>query len=345
MQCFGSGKTGGGMREISRLWLSLGTIALLMLLSVSVRAEMSVVIAVSKTPLSAPFYVAEREGFFKAEGLNVEVRECLGGHRCMKELLEGRADFATCSDMVITQQAALEKSFYVLSTFVTSADDTQIVVRRGAGIENPSDMVSKRIGYVKGSASHYFADIFLLLGGADPQNNTFVELQPEQMPDALYKGEVDVIAIWQPWSYLALKKSGNNAFVMNELKPYTVTFNLIGQVNLIDNNPQLAVRLLRSLVRAEQFILQDGEFVKEIVEEHTGMNGKVLDAIWPSYQFHVSLTQQFLLTLQNEYYWLKQQDPHGQKYKKDALDFRDYVMPELLQQLDITRVHLNQPPE
>ncbi len=313
----------------------------LLFVSLGLRAETGISIAVSKTPLSAPFYVAEKEGFFKAEGLQVSLKECLGGHRCMQDMLAGETDFATCSDMVITQQAAFSKPFYVLSTFVTSADDSQFVVSRSSGVNSPSDFINKRIGYVKGSASHYFAEVFLLLGGADPASNTFVELQPEDMPDALYKGEVDAVAIWQPWSYLALQKSNRNAFVMNVIKPYTVTFNLIGSVQLVDHSPQATVRLIRALVRAEQYILQNSDVVKDLVQQRTGMGQNVLDAIWPSYHFHVSLTQQFLLTLQNEYYWLRQQDTEGKQLFKESLDFREYIVAEPLRQLDANRVQLD----
>ncbi|OZG74468.1 hypothetical protein BTA51_05535 [Hahella sp. CCB-MM4] len=312
----------------------------LLVLSSGAQADTEIAIAVSKTPLSAPFYVAEQEGFFKAEGLQVNLRECLGGHRCMQDMLAREVDFATCSDMVITQQAALGKPFYVLSTFVTSADDSQFVVRRSSGITSPSDFIKKRIGYVRGSASHYFAEVFLLLGGANPESNTFVELQPEDMPNALYEGQVDAVAIWQPWSYLALQKSKQNAFVMDVIRPYTVTFNLTGSMALVDSNPQATVRLIRALVRAEQFILQNSDDVKRLVQQRTGMGENVLDAIWPGYHFHVSLTQQFLLTLQNEYYWLRQQDTEGKQFTRESLDFMDYIVAEPLRQLDVNRVQL-----
>ena len=39
-------------------------------------------IAVSRTPLSLPLYVAEAEGYFAEAGLSLRIVDCTGGHRC-----------------------------------------------------------------------------------------------------------------------------------------------------------------------------------------------------------------------------------------------------------------------
>ncbi|PZO22547.1 MAG: hypothetical protein DCE89_11815, partial [Betaproteobacteria bacterium] len=45
-------------------------------------------IGVSETLLSLPLYVAEAEGFFQKRGVNVEFVNCVGGNRCMKNMLD-----------------------------------------------------------------------------------------------------------------------------------------------------------------------------------------------------------------------------------------------------------------
>ncbi len=40
-------------------------------------------IAVSKTPLSAPFFIAQEKSFFKEVGLNIIIKEVHGGKRVL----------------------------------------------------------------------------------------------------------------------------------------------------------------------------------------------------------------------------------------------------------------------
>ena len=48
-------------------------------------------IALSHSSLALPLYVAQAKGYFQEAGVAVRSIECLGGQRCMAELLEGRA--------------------------------------------------------------------------------------------------------------------------------------------------------------------------------------------------------------------------------------------------------------
>ena len=299
-------------------------------------------IGVSKSPLSAPFYVAQSLGYFEAEGLTVYLRDCLGGHRCMQSMLRGEVEYATCSDMVIMQQASAAEPFYLLASFVSSADDSQLVVRRSAGIRRPADLVGKRIGYVKGTASQYFLDTYLLLSGIDPADNHLIALQPEEMPKALLQGDVDAISAWQPWSYLSQAQNPEDFRVLNVLKPYLVTFNLVGRVDQVNENPSSGVRLVRALVRAEQFIAQEPEKAREIVRNILQLEPQMLEAIWRNYQFRVELDQSLLVTLQNEYYWLKHVGPEatgeGRVVDVEPLNFMPYIHANTLKALDINRV-------
>lgn len=38
---------------------------------------------------------------FESEGAKVALEECVGGHRCLKQMLEGKADLATVGDIPI----------------------------------------------------------------------------------------------------------------------------------------------------------------------------------------------------------------------------------------------------
>ena len=57
-------------------------------------------IAMSVTPLSAPFIIAQAKGYFVEQGLlNVTIHEVIGGYRALRAILQGEADIATASDL------------------------------------------------------------------------------------------------------------------------------------------------------------------------------------------------------------------------------------------------------
>ncbi len=67
--------------------------------------DATVTIAVSRTPLSAPFLVAEKLGFFKQQGLNVSLMPCDGGVACTKMMIDREVEYATASESVVMYQS------------------------------------------------------------------------------------------------------------------------------------------------------------------------------------------------------------------------------------------------
>ena len=103
-------------------------------------------IAVSRTSLSLPLYVAETQKFFVDEGLSVQTRECIGGQRCMKLLLDGQVQLATASELPVMFNSFTRSDYAIVATFVTSSQDMKLVARKSAGIETPAQLNGKQIG-------------------------------------------------------------------------------------------------------------------------------------------------------------------------------------------------------
>ena len=223
-------------------------------------------VAVSQTPLSLPFYVADNQGFFAAEGLNLKINEVVGGHRTMQLLLDGAADLATSSEAVVMFNSFKHIDFAVIGTFVTSDDDVKIITRGDAGIEHPKQLAGKRVGTVTGAASHYYLETLLLLNGADPKSMRVRNLQPEDMVKALKNKEVDAIAIWEPFSFKALKEV-SGARMLAKSGAYKLSFNLIVHKKLLGVRDEELVKLLRALERAQQFINTQPLMAKAILRD------------------------------------------------------------------------------
>lgn len=262
-------------------------------------------VSVSQSPLSLPFFVAESQGYFTAEGVKVKISEVIGGHRTFQNLMDGIADLATSSEAVVMFNSFEYKDFAILATFVSSDDDVKIVVRPDNKIMQPQQLAGKRIGTVVGSASHYFLETYLVSNGVNPKSVQERNLQPEAMAEALRKGEVDAVAIWEPFPYKVLTTVPGSR-VLPKSGGYRLTFNLIIHKKLISTHDGELVKLLRALNRAEQFISAQPAKAQAILRDKLKLDQQFIDWIWPRYNYRLTLDQALLMTMEGEARWARQ---------------------------------------
>src|SRR5882724_3119361 len=191
--------------------------------------SVELVLAVARATMSLPFYIADSQGYFAAEGVNVRTQECTAGQHCLKLLFEGKAQLATAADIPVVFNSFERNDYAILATFVSSSRDVKLVTRKSAGITQAKQLEGKRVAVVKGTSAHYFLDSSLILNDVDVKKVTVVSLQPDQMVAALERQEVDAVAIWEPFAYLAMKALGADGTIFPSPRIYTETFNLIAQ--------------------------------------------------------------------------------------------------------------------
>lgn len=263
-------------------------------------------LAVSMTPLSLPIFVAEKQGYFADEGLQLAVQEVVGGHRTMQILLEGKADLATASEAVVMFNSfSASPQFAVLASFVSSSNDSKIVLRPGSGISQVKELKGRRIGTVLGTASHYMLDTTLLANGVDPGTVQIINLQPEAMADLLKSGEVDAVAIWEPLPFKLLR-SVPGSQVLSAPGGYRLSFNLIARKPLLGPRDEELQKFLRAMDRAERFIASKPDQAQALLRERLKLDQSFIDWIWPSYNYRLSLDQWLLASLEAEARWARQ---------------------------------------
>ena len=264
-------------------------------------------IAVSKSPLSLPFFVAKEKNLFARHKVEPSLVECLGGIRCITELVDNRVDMATSSELPFMFTVFQNKPVSLITTFVTNKDDMKFLVRKSAIKGGMKSLAGKRIGFVEKSASHYYLDLVLLYYGVDPRTVVSVPMGTEQLASALAKGEVDAISTWEPWGFMALSMAGKDVEVVDSPNLYSQTFNLIVSNDYRSTQWRKTAAVLNALEDAIQFIKQNPEEAKRVLARDTGMDAQVINAAWPTYRFELSLRQSFLTTIQGQARWAKRE--------------------------------------
>jgi len=262
-------------------------------------AGLPMTIAVSRTPLSLLIFVAEDRGFFAKEGVEATLKDCVGGHRCLKLLLDGQADMATAADMAVVFKTFERMDFAIVATIATSSDDLKVISQKT--ITKPEQLVGKRVGMVIGTASQYFVDLFLLTTGVNPDTVKFVPLQPETAREAMRSGQVDAISLWEPFALQARGAVGGN--LLSERGMYIENFNLVAAQKTIASRDVGVRAVLRAISRAQAFVEEHPDEARAIMRQRLLLDPAVIDQVWPSFSFRLSLEQSLLTTMEGEARW------------------------------------------
>jgi ABC-type nitrate/sulfonate/bicarbonate transport system substrate-binding protein len=295
-------------------------------------------IAVSRSSMSLPVFVADSQKFFADEGVAVTTRECIGGHRCIKLMLDGEVPLATAAEMPVMLNSFARSDFAIVATFVTSKRDVKLIARKSTGITTASDLSGKRIGTVKGTSAHYFLDTFLLFNAVDPRRVELVPLAPEQIADALGEGRIDAAAIWEPFANRSMRALSGDAVVIPSARIYTETFNLLASHKFVAERETDLVKVLRALVRAQRFIRERPRQAQAILKERLQEDQGFVDATWNDFDYRMSLSQPLVSTLEGQARWAVREGYVGRD--RPIPNFLHFVAPEPLRKVEPSAVTL-----
>ena len=264
----------------------------------------SLTIAVSRTPLSAPVYIADELDLFPSSCNHITLNEVIGGVNSFQQVMNGEADFGTVSDSVIAFNAFTRNDFVNLATFVQSDNDVKIIALESSGIYSSDDLINKRVAVVKGSASEYFLTTFLALEGVKLENLKVINESPDKMQQILSGKDADAVVSWEPYGYEIIKSLKGSAKLLPTKNLYTLTFNLIAKQEFVLRNELQAECVMKGLSRAINYISEKPEKAQSILMERLKLEPDFIRWVWNDYIFKLSLNQSLLVTLNNQADWI-----------------------------------------
>ena len=148
-----------------------------------------------------PLTIAEHQGYFKAEGLDVEFNDFPGGARALQALLGGSVDIVSGAyEHTISQQAKGQN----IEALILQGKDAGIVLgmskAKAAQYKSPKDLNGMKIGVTApGSSTNMFVNILLAKEGLKPDDVAIVGVGATAGAVAIMKrGEIDAISNLDP---------------------------------------------------------------------------------------------------------------------------------------------------
>jgi len=148
-----------------------------------------------------PLTIAEQKGYFKAEGLDVEIQDFAGGARALQALLGGSVDIVSGAyEHTITQQA---KGQNIEAVFLQGKYSSMVLVMNKAKAEkykSPADLKGMKIGVTApGSSTNMFVNILLAKVGLKPDDVAIIGAGATAGAVAIMqRGEIDALVNLDP---------------------------------------------------------------------------------------------------------------------------------------------------
>ncbi len=131
-------------------------------------------------------YIAEDQGFFTVNGLNVTIRE-YSSTSAIDGLLNDEVDIGLSSEYTVVLKAFKKANISVIGN-IDKYLNVYLIGRKDKGIENVSDLKGKKIGITRGGLGEFYLGRFLDLHGMSILEVTLVDMPPSQYVQAITNG-------------------------------------------------------------------------------------------------------------------------------------------------------------
>jgi len=262
-----------------------------------------ITIAISATTDAVLAEVAQVNGYFRQEGLEVTAHLHPYGKLALEDMLAGKADIATVAETPVMFAIMSGKKIVVIATIQSSNLGNAILARRDLGIHAIGDLGGKKIAVTIGTTTDFFLDSMLSVNGISREAVQIVGLSPREMADALARGDIDAASMFDTYAKIAQKKLGDRAISFQDMNIYRATFNVVALQDFTRQNPAKIGKVLRALIRAEAFVREHPADAQQIVADFIKTDIDNVRAIWDSTRFAVTLDQALVLALEDESRW------------------------------------------
>lgn len=228
-----------------------------------------------------PLTITEQLGFFKAEGLDVEISDFAGGARALQAVVGGSAD--VCSG-AFEHTINLQAKNQYFQAFVLQGRAPQIAVgvstKNMAGYRTIADLRGKKIGVsAPGSSTNMVANLVLSRGGLKAGDVSFIGVGVAAGAlTAMRSGQIDAISNTDPVMTMLEQKGDVN--IISDTRTLKGTLDVFGgpmpaaclyaPLEFIQKYPNTTQALANAIVRSLKWLQTagPGDIIRTVPEAY-----------------------------------------------------------------------------
>ncbi len=228
-----------------------------------------------------PLTISEQLGYFKAEGLDVEISDFAGGSRALQAVVGGSAD--VCSG-AFEHTINLQSKNQMFQAFVLQGRAPQIAfgvsTKNMPGYKSVADLKGKKIGVsAPGSSTNMMANLVLSRAGLKPGDVSFIGVGTAAGAlTALRSGQIDAISNIDP--VMTMLEQKGDVKIISDTRTLKGTVEVFGGVmpaaclyaplEFVQKNPNTCQALANAIVHGLKWLQTagPGDIIKTVPESY-----------------------------------------------------------------------------
>jgi ABC-type nitrate/sulfonate/bicarbonate transport system substrate-binding protein len=250
----------------------------------------------------ALIYLADSQGFFKKQGLDVIVTVQESGMVSLSDLVADKTDIAPTAEFPFVLQAFKRPDLRIAAT-IGDASDHDLVVRKDRGIMRPQDLQGKSVAVTRGSTSEFFFYNYLIFNHIPAGSIRIVYRTPSEMVKAMTDGTIDAALSWPPYTIQMAKQLGakGSRWLAQSGQDYYMV--LLAKEGFLKKQPKTMEQFLTALLEAEEFIAKYPDRAQTILRNILKMDAERFAEEWSRAHFRTQLTQDLIVLMEREARW------------------------------------------
>ena len=287
--------------------------------------------AIPKSDWAGLGLIAIEKGFFKQQGLNIEVSYVDAGIQAMEALISNSADFVAVVDKnIVDLDASVNKNISIVaSTNISTA--SAIIARKSAGIRIPEDLKGKRLAISPGTTSEAYAEKMLQKYGLSIKDIDVIKIPADKITDTIISKSVDAISTWEPWASRASRTIGDDAAILKDPEVYAGNMFLGASKEFANNNKATVVKFLKAMEAAADFVKNNPSEAQVLLANIVNMDLSDVQDIWLAHDYNITFGNKYHIDRVIEITrYLDEDKPEKVKWFPNYPNFFEYFNSSLL---------------
>lgn len=230
-------------------------------------------------------FIAQDNGYFREEGIEVELIPLIGGEKIMTALKEGELEIGFSN--VASTIFGLDDGAKFVSIVGGAAQDATcpvhgIFVRANGAIQTVGDLANTTIAVNTNHAiDQVMVPPLVVKYGADPSGIRFVPIAFPEMFAALKRGDVDAVVQIEPFVTIGNNDSDLRRISYNyiELQPITEISSMVTMQPWLEQHPEAVRAFRQAIIKAAEFANTNSQETRSILGRYVSLEQNILDTV------------------------------------------------------------------
>lgn len=281
--------------------------------------------------MSGAVNIAEAKGFFLDNGINGKVKAFRKGNIGFRKYLASQTDLSTTGVVSLVMTDFDLSKHKIIGTLSYTDNQTKLLARKSAGISDIIDLRGKKIATVRSTVAHFYLCKLLVLNGISCNDVELVFMNKKQLPHAIASGDVDAVC----QHGMPIEKSKellkDDWVLFRDALIHRKTIFLIAPVKWLENSPGEVKAVLKSILKAEDFIQENpDESIRILAKAKNYPFNAMRDTVRNEIEYHLSLKQSIYMSLETVEQWAIDNQLVKRDKPRNYMDFIDYGPLEVL---------------